>query len=296
VIKLKDILNEWYEQDSGPKRWSGSKGLTEYEKSLEEQSCDNKLAGESNAQWRARCGPRPLGAISRGGPVSEGSLKRFKVYVSGEKEPLILMGKDEKDVKKTAHMMIKNSSVKIRKVVKEGKLKEKVVTSDPKVWVPDKFDKYMNKLSMSKIRKLKQWEVIKIGEKFGIKDWYDTLKWVSYNFDIDYGLNEGKLNEKWDSPQPYSSKEAKAVIDGSLKNYANDLRKVQGRVVKDWMSKAKSGVIDYFDLQRGLTTGDISRAHPYETDFLHKVLTKDKIIDRFRKYFGGKKGMKGRTK
>ena len=62
------------------------------------------------------------------------------------------------------------------------------------------------------------------------------------------------------------------------------------------MSKAKSGIIDYFDLVRGLTTGDISRAHPYETDFLHKVLTKDKIIDRFRKYFGGKKGKRERLK
>ena len=51
-------------------------------------------------------------------------LKRFKVYVSGESEPLILMGKNEKEVKQTAHMMIKNSSVKIRKVVKEGKLNE----------------------------------------------------------------------------------------------------------------------------------------------------------------------------
>ena len=29
---------------------------------------------------------------------------------------------------------------------------------------------------------------------------------------------------------------------------------------------------------------------------LHKVLTKDKIIDRFRKYFGGKKGKKERLK
>ena len=56
--------------------------------------------------------------------VNEASLKRFKVYVSGEKEPLILMGKNEKEVKQTAHMMIKNSSVKIRKVVKEGKLNE----------------------------------------------------------------------------------------------------------------------------------------------------------------------------
>ena len=48
-------------------------------------------------------------------------LKRFKVFVSGESEPLILMGKNEREVKQTAHMMIKNSSIKIRKVVREGK-------------------------------------------------------------------------------------------------------------------------------------------------------------------------------
>ena len=51
-------------------------------------------------------------------------LKRFKVYVSGESEPLILMGRNEKEVKQTAHMMIQNSSVKIKKVVKEEKLTE----------------------------------------------------------------------------------------------------------------------------------------------------------------------------
>ena len=62
------------------------------------------------------------------------------------------------------------------------------------------------------------------------------------------------------------------------------------------MSAAKSGQIDFFDIIRGLKTGDAKRAHPYETDFLVKVLTRDKIVDRFRKYFGGKKGKKGRTK
>ena len=72
--------------------------------------------------------------------------------------------------------------------------------------------------------------------------------------------------------------------------YSKELRKVQGKVVKDWMSKAKSVVIDFFDLIRGFQTGDITKAHPYETEFLMSVLTKDKIIDRFRKYFGGKKG------
>ena len=151
--------------------------------------------------------------------VNEG-MKRFKVYVSGESEPLVLLGKNEKDVKQVAHQMIQNSSVKIRKVVKES----------------------------------------------------------------------------WDSPQAYSSKEAQQVIDGAIRNYAKDLRKLQYRVVKDWMSKAKGGVIDFFDIQRGLTTGDISKAHPYETKFLQSVLTKDKIVDRFRKYFGGKKGKKERRK
>ena len=157
--------------------------------------------------------------------LNEASLKRWKVYVSGQAEPLTLLGKDMKSVKQLAYAMIQNSSVRVRKVVREG-----------------------------------------------------------------------KLNESWDSPQAYSSREAGKVVDDALRNYAKDLRKVQGRVVKDWMSKAKSGVIDFFDIQRGLTTGDISRAHPYETEFLQKVLTKDKIMDRFRSYFGGKKGFEKRRK
>ena len=152
-------------------------------------------------------------------------LKRFKVYVSGESEPLILMGKDVKSVKHLAHQMIQNSSVKIRKVVKEE-----------------------------------------------------------------------KLNEDWSSEKvPYSSKEAKDVMDNSLRNYSKELKQIQYRVIKDWMGKAKAGMLDYFDIHRGLTQGDASRAHPYETEFLRKILGRDKIVDRFRKYFGGKKAMKNRT-
>ena len=79
-------------------------------------------------------------------------------------------------------------------------------------------------------------------------------------------------------------------MDDAIRNYAKDLRKVQHRVIKDWMSKAKTGVIDYFDIVRGLETGDASRAYSYESKFLKAILEKDKIIDRFRKYFGGKKG------
>ena len=153
-------------------------------------------------------------------------LKRFKVYVSGEKEPLVLMGKNEKEVKQTAHMMIKNSSVKIKKVVKEG-------------------------------------------------------------------ISEGYMGVT--SPPPFSSKEAKKVVDDALRNYSKELRKLQYKVVKDWMTKAKAGVIDFFDLVRGFQSGDMSRAYPYEVKFLQSVLTKDKIVDRFRKYFGGKKAMNNRT-
>ena len=98
------------------------------------------------------------------------------------------------------------------------------------------------------------------------------------------------------APPQFSSPEAKKIVDGALIRYAKDLRKLQYRLIKDWMSMAKKGVIDFFDLVRGFERGDASRAYPYETDFLQKVLTKDKIIDRFRKYFGGKKGKKERLK
>ncbi len=56
------------------------------------------------------------------------------------------------------------------------------------------------------------------------------------------------------------------------------------------------GAVDYFDLVRGMQTGDIARAKPFETKFLQSVLNRDKIMDRFRKYFGGKKGKSTRRK
>ena len=90
----------------------------------------------------------------------------------------------------------------------------------------------------------------------------------------------------------FSSREAQSVIDGALRDYAKILRKAQQKVIKDWMSKAKSGVVDYFDLVRGLQYGDASRAYPYETKFLMSILNKDKIMNRFKSYFGGKKGKK----
>ena len=129
--------------------------------------------------------------------------------------------------------------------------------------------------------------------------WTDKITLASnyLNKSRDYLLNSN-LDESFagmSSPPPHSSKEAKKVVDDALRMYSKELRKLQGKVVKDWMSKAKSGVIDFFDLVRGFQHGDSRRAYPYEIDFLMSVLTKDKIIDRFRKYFGGKKAMNNRT-
>jgi hypothetical protein len=128
--------------------------------------------------------------------------------------------------------------------------------------------------------------------------WMDKISIASNNLNKsrDYLLTSGEVTEAsyagTIAPPKFSSPEAKKIIDGALKNYSKELRKLQYKVVKDWMSKAKSGVIDFFDLVRGFQSGDASRAYPYEVDFLMSVLTKDKIIDRFRKYFGGKKGKK----
>ena len=129
--------------------------------------------------------------------------------------------------------------------------------------------------------------------------WTDKITLASnyLNKSRDYLLNS-ELGESFagvSSPPPHSSKEAKKVVDDALRMYAKELRKLQGKVVKDWMSKAKAGVIDFFDLVRGFQSGNSRRAYPYEVEFLMSVLTKDKIIDRFRKYFGGKKAMNNRT-
>ena len=90
--------------------------------------------------------------------------------------------------------------------------------------------------------------------------------------------------------QRYSSPEAKKVVEGRLKEYVQQLRKIEGKLVKDWMQGAKSGAIDFFDLMRGFNVGDVQRGHKYEIDFLSGLLERDKIQDRFRSYFKGRKG------
>ena len=215
-------------------------------------------------------------------------LKRFKVYVSGESEPLVLMGKNEKDVKHIAHQMIQNSSVKIRKVVKEGQDKEgKMAKYDAKEACQDAQDVFN---MIDEYDDLPEWLEAKITKA---SDYLNSVK--DYLTHHHSGKNEVKEDFGMSARQlpSFSSKEAKNIIDGSVRGYATILRKAEAKVIKDWMSKAKAGVIDYFDIVRGLQTGDASRAHPFEIRFLKAILDRDKIMNRFRSYFGGKKGKPG---
>ncbi len=215
-------------------------------------------------------------------------LKRFKVYVSGESEPLVLMGKNEKDVKHIAHQMIQNSSVKIRKVVKEGQDKEgKMAKYDAKEACQDAQDVFN---MIDEYDDLPEWLEAKITKA---SDYLNSVK--DYLTHHHSGKNEVKEDFGMSARQlpSFSSKEAKNIIDGSVRGYATILRKAEAKVIKDWMSKAKAGVIDYFDIVRGLQTGDASRAYPFEIKFLKAILDRDKIMNRFRSYFGGKKGKPG---
>ena len=229
MIKLKDLLKEshvWERKfgeklptlaDVQQKYNEGGKGSGPHKNGNGDE--DNPFDREPSDDEMADI-EKEFEGVKEG--LSSALLPVWKIFIEGYKKPFRVAAMDKRDAKRVAHEMMQNNRVKIKKIVKEGKL----------------------------------------DEKFTIR------------------------------PPAFSSKEAKNVVDGALRDYSKDLKKLQYRVIKDWMSKAKAGVIDYFDLVRGFQQGDAKRANPYEVDFLMSVLTKDKIIDRFRKYFGGKKGKK----
>ena len=147
------------------------------------------------------------------------------------------------------------------------------------------------KLTKSTLKEMIR-EVIKeekqLNEYFG--QWVD--KDVSKNY-MDYAPSRRKTDDGGGFKmfyQKYSSPEAKKIVEGRLADYVQQLRKLEGKLVKDWMSAAKSGAIDFFDLIRGFNVGDVRRAHKYEIQFLDGLISRDKIQDRFRSYFKGRKG------
>jgi len=207
-------------------------------------------------------------------------------------------------------MKLTKSSLKemIREVIKEEKqLNEKVYNIDlsksPTVIFGElyeglfEFQKKMKKTLGPKRKKeldklvkemnyLRGKLMMNINEDFGTPIDSDVVK-NPMDYASDRRDDGGSVKMFYNS---YSSSEAKKVVEGRLKEYVQQLRKLEGKLIKDWMQGAKSGAIDFFDLMRGFNVGDVRRGHKYEIDFLSGLLERDKIQDRFRSYFKGKKG------
>ena len=141
------------------------------------------------------------------------------------------------------------------------------------------------KLTKSKLKEIIKEEIQNLNE-FGIGFTPDDV-------DIESTYIAPERNEKEPMKaffQKYSSKEAQKIVEGGIKDYVKLLRKAQQKIIGEWMRGAKAGAFDYFDLVRGFHYGDVRRGHIYELEFLRKMLLKDKIENRFRAYFKGKKG------
>jgi len=133
-------------------------------------------------------------------------LKRFKVYVSGESEPLILMGKNEREVKQTAHMMIRNSSVKIRKVVKESLITEGMYGEEDS-FIPLKVDKYAP------------------NTRIGLKDTIESLEGAPYGF----GLSEDS-----EMDYPNAADAAHAAYNKWAKGMGTKLQSLYKQLSNGW--------------------------------------------------------------
>ena len=186
--------------------------------------------------------------------------------------------------------------IKLKDILFEGKVKPKQKISKKEWGKIKSFNKHIGQDGTRYVMQLdKRLGTIlvpvivegKLDEDIG--NWVDPDMGRNY---MDYAPNRRKT-DRGDIKMfynSYSSSEAKKIVEGKLAEYVQQLRKLEGKLVSDWMRAAKSGAIDFFDLIRGFNTGDIRRGHQYEIKFLDGLLRKNKIQDRFRSYFKGRKG------
>ena len=192
-----------------------------------------------------------------------------------------------------ASKMHKSQSERIDKIVKSVSKTEEKLTETKGKWAVINANDVLNIFPEKVVNSQKEAE--KIAKQMKQKDRYGKYQAVSVKkwnqakpgnkIKEDFGMAAKQLPS-------FSSKEAKTIIDSSIRQYATLLRKAEAKIIKDWLTKAKSGVLDYFDIVRGLETGDASRAYPFELKFLKGILDRDKIMNRFRSYYKGKKGKK----
>ena len=147
MIKLKDLITERINVRKWINAVNKGEDVVVYDKKGKRynlQGGNNKEvqvtdhwedAGRRNVHPEKTWQTLPLSKVKKivaEGKLKESALKRWKVYIKGEKKPFILTGTDKNSVKQLAHQMIKNSAIKLSvvKVVKEGKLTEKTYRSE----------------------------------------------------------------------------------------------------------------------------------------------------------------------
>ena len=139
------------------------------------------------------------------------------------------------------------------------------------------------KLTEQKLRKMIRKTISELGT-------FTTPDYTGIEGDYTYGKSGGKRKIQTSTPG-YTSKEAKAIVEKQLQQHSKMLKKVKYNLIKDWLTLAKSGKADWFDVRRTLVTGDIRRASLDELDFMKAVIQSDKVENAFRRYYKGKKGM-----
>jgi len=86
----------------------------------------------------------------------------------------------------------------------------------------------------------------------------------------------------WDSPPPFSSKEAQLHVDKDLNSMSKYLGKASEQSIKIMMDGVKGGKYDAMDLARGMKMGSAKRTHYGEMDFIQQLWLK--VRDGFRRY------------
>lgn len=84
------------------------------------------------------------------------------------------------------------------------------------------------------------------------------------------------------SQLPFSSPEAKQMVEKDIQKMSKILGKASQQSIKTMMDGVKSKKYDAFDIQRALMSGKIRDTHTGERDFL-RVLW-NKVRDGFRRY------------
>lgn len=89
----------------------------------------------------------------------------------------------------------------------------------------------------------------------------------------------------------FSSKEAKTIMDKEVVKYSKILKKASYSILKEIIQLVKNGTVDYFDVMRSVSSGNVSRMDQHESVFLNSLLHKESVKTKFKSLLKGKKSL-----